>query len=306
MAAIQSGIFNLPSTLADGIIDYVQSGSAVAALSGSKPMRFGTTQLVTFTAHPKAEFVEEGGDKAPASADFKPVTTAPHKTQVTVRFDQEVQWADEDYQIGALNALAGAAQTALARALDLGVFYRMNPATGTAVSTWTNYLNASTLRVATSGDAAADIETAIGKVLAAGNEGYDVNGIALTRGEAFALATAKDKQGRPLYPELGYGVTADRFQGIPLSVTSTVDPPEAATRPNVLGIVGDWANGIYWGVQRALPVETITTGDPDGLGDLKRKNQIALRMEILYAWYVDVSRFAVIDGPAASTSSSGK
>ena len=51
-------------------------------------------------------------------------------------------------------------------------------------------------------------------------------------------------------------------------------------------------------MQRNLPVELITTGDPDGQGDLKRYNQIALRLEIVYAWYVFAERFALIDEPA--------
>lgn len=307
MGAITSGVFNLPNNLSDQIVKTVTSGSAVAALGKSQPQRFGKTQLITFTGAPKAEYVEEGDKKSPSDATFGSVTATPHKAQVTVRFDQEVQWADEDAQIGALTTLADSGARALERALDLGVFYRLNPLTGNEITKWSNYLNSSTLRVTGTDDAAKDIETAVGKVLGAGDEGYDVNGIALTRSEAFALATAKDKQGRPLYPELGYGVTANAFKGIPLAVTSTVNPPEAVKRPGVRGIVGDFANGIYWGVQRNLPVELITTGDPDGQGDLKRFNQIALRLEIVYAWYVFADRFALIDepAPASSTASTG-
>ena len=36
-------------------------------------------------------------------------------------------------------------------------------------------------------------------------------------------------------------------------------------------------------------------GDPDGLGDLKRSNQVALRLEIVYGWYVFANRFSVIE-----------
>ena len=53
--------------------------------------------------------------------------------------------------------------------------------------------------------------------------------------------------------------------------------------------------GIRWGVQRDLPLEVITYGDPDGQGDLKRKNQIALRVEIVYGWAVmDLDAFALV------------
>ncbi|MDY5137592.1 phage major capsid protein, partial [Actinotignum sanguinis] len=55
---------------------------------------------------------------------------------------------------------------------------------------------------------------------------------------------------------------------------------------NVRAIVGDFNNGIRWGIQKELPLEVIPYGDPDGAGDLKRKNEVALRLEIVYAWYV--------------------
>lgn len=71
--------------------------------------------------------------------------------------------------------------------------------------------------------------------------------------------------------------------------------PEASADTNVRAILGDFQNGIRWGVQRNLPIELIRWGDPDGQGDLKRKNQIALRLEIVYGWYVFADRFAVIE-----------
>ena len=46
---------------------------------------------------------------------------------------------------------------------------------------------------------------------------------------------------------------------------------------------------------RDLGLEVIETGDPDGLGDLKRLNQIAYRLEIVYSWAViDPAGFAVL------------
>lgn len=259
------GIKAMPTQIADGIVDQVQSGSAIGVLSQQKAMRFGETSIVTFENRPRAEFVDEGAK-------------------------------------------------ALSRALDLGVFYRLNPLSGKPVESWTNYLNATTKRVARTASPDVDIERAIGLILN-DKEGWDVNGIAMSRQYAFDLATLKDTQKRPLYPELGYGVTMNSFKGIPASVTTTVSAPEFTapaegdtyTVPKVGAIVGDWRNGIYWGVQRNLPLETITYGDPDGQGDLRRNNQIALRLEILYAWYVFTDRFAVVEGDApAATTKAGK
>ncbi|NEG90660.1 phage major capsid protein, partial [Bifidobacterium aerophilum] len=217
-----------------------------------------------------------------------------------------------DYQLGIINKLATEGAKALSRALDLGVFYRLNPLSGKPVTAWTNYLNATTKRVTRTASPDVDVEQAIGLILN-DKEGWDVNGIAMSREFAFSLATLKDTQKRPLYPELGYGVTMNSFKGIPASVTTTVNAPEFTapgtgetyTVPKVGAIVGDWKNGIYWGVQRNLPLETITYGDPDGQGDLRRNNQIALRLEILYAWYVFTDRFAVVEGDAP-TGKAGK
>ena len=59
-------------------------------------------------------------------------------------------------------------------------------------------------------------------------------------------------------------------------------------------IIGQW-DLLRWGVQKSIPVELIKFGDPDGQGDLKRKNQIALRLEVVYGWGVmDLDGFAVV------------
>ncbi|WGH80991.1 hypothetical protein QDX25_09350 [Auritidibacter ignavus] len=70
--------------------------------------------------------------------------------------------------------------------------------------------------------------------------------------------------------------------------------PEATTDTGVRGILGDFTNGIRWGAQREFPVEKIMYGDPDGQGALSRHNQIALRLEIVYGWYVFADRFALV------------
>jgi hypothetical protein len=48
-------------------------------------------------------------------------------------------------------------------------------------------------------------------------------------------------------------------------------------------IVGDFS-AVRWGVQKAIGLELIEFGDPDGNGDLKRNNQIAFRAEVVYGW----------------------
>ena len=89
----------MPRNLADGMIKGSKSESTVAKLSGREPQRFGEVEYITFNDFPKAEFVEEGADKGHTTGGFGTVTAKPHKAQVTMRFNEEVQWADEDLSL---------------------------------------------------------------------------------------------------------------------------------------------------------------------------------------------------------------
>ena len=292
----------MPREIADGMVKKTLSTSTIAKLSAQEPMRFGKTEIITFNDLPRAQFVEENGDKESTSGSFGSVTAAPHKAQVTMRFSQEVQWADDEHQLGVLRTLASAGADALSRALDLGVFHRINPLNGQAITTWTNYINATTKRVELGkggSDPDADFRAAAGLIINDLDTGVQVTGAALDPKFTWALANLMVKDGAgvtstPRYPQLGLGADVSSFMGVPVAVGSTVSGLPEAADTKVRAIVGDFTGGIRWGIQKELPVELITYGDPDGQGDLKRKNQIALRLEIVYGWYAFVDRFAVV------------
>ena len=136
------------------------------------------------------------------------------------------------------------------------------------------------------------IEQAAGLVIA---DGYVPNGIAFDPTYAWTVATARYADGRKKYPELGFGSSITSFEGLSAYSSSTVSgTPEASANTNVKAIIGQW-DLLRWGVQKSIPVELIKFGDPDGQGDLKRKNQIALRLEVVYGWGVmDLDGFAVV------------
>lgn len=292
----------MPREIADGMVKKTLSTSTIAKLSAQEPMRFGKTDIITFNDLPRAQFVEENGDKESTTGSFGSVTAAPHKAQVTMRFSQEVQWADDEHQLGVLRTLASAGADALSRALDLGVFHRINPLNGQAITTWTNYINATTKRVELGkggSDPDADFRAAAGLIINDLDTGVQVTGAALDPKFTWALANLMVKDGAgvtstPRYPQLGLGADVSSFMGVPVAVGSTVSGLPEAADTKVRAIVGDFTGGIRWGIQKELPVELITYGDPDGQGDLKRKNQIALRLEIVYGWYAFVDRFAVV------------
>ena len=289
MAVLATSGITLPKNIAAGMWQKAATGSTVAQLSGSEPMQFGDVTVMTFNTRPRAEYVGEGADKASSSVGFGTKTITPKKVQVTLRFNEEVQWADEDYQIGVLQTVGDACGNALARALDLGVYHAINPLTGTAISGLTDNVTDTTSSVEVAGSADTEVEAAAGLVIA---NGFIPNGIALDPKYAWTLATARYSDGRKKYPDLGFGTNITQFEGLNASVSSTVSATPEATDTKVRGIIGDFST-IRWGVQRNIPIQKIEFGDPDGQGDLKRKNQIALRAEVVYGWaLMDLTAFA--------------
>jgi hypothetical protein len=304
MAILATSNITLPKTIAAGMFAKATTGSAVAALSGSEPQQFGEVTHMTLTGRPRAELVGEGAQKGSTNTTFGTKVVTPHKFQVTQRFNQEVKWADEDYQLGILQTLSEEGSLALARALDLGVFHGINPLTGTAaasivagdrIGTTTNKVE---LTTATLNTPDLVIEQAAGLVIA---DGYLPNGIAFDPRYAWNVATARYADGRKKYPELGFGSNITSFEGLQAFSSSTVSGlPEATADSGIKAIVGQW-DLLRWGVQRSIPVEVIEHGDPDGQGDLKRQNQIALRLEVVYGWGVmDLDGFATIEDKVAN------
>lgn len=296
----------LPREIADGMVKKTQTLSTVALLSKQKPMRFGKQDVIVFDNLPKAEFVEEGADKASTTGSFSSVQAVPHKAQVTMRFSQEVMWSDEDYQLGILDELAQAGAEALSRALDLGLYHAINPLTGTKIAAWTNYAAATTKVVEMKGKTVepdAAFRAAVGQVVNGANP-VPVTGAAFDPKFSWALSELRRKDGSgdtsdQRYPQLGFGTNVTEFNSVPVAQGNTVSATPEATDTKIRAIVGDFTNGVRWGIQRQLPVELIQFGDPDGQGDLKRKNQVALRLETVYAWYVFIDRFALVKEASA-------
>ena len=295
MAALITTDFTLPQNVAKGIWKKAQSASVLARLSGSEPQKFGKTNVMVLTAPPKAELVGESVAKSPTPTTYGNKTVTPFKLQVTMRTSNEVQWADEDHQLGVLEDMSQNAGIALGRALDLVGIHKINPLTGTVAQSVTEGItdttNSATLA---SGKYDEAIETAAGLVI---TDGFTPTGIAMDPVLSFGLATQRDGEDRKLYPDLGLGANVASFLGLNAAVGDTVSgkqevPSESAT--NILGIVGQF-DAFRWGIQRDIAAHLIEYGDPDGLGDLQRMNQIAIRAEIVYGiGIMDLNAFAKV------------
>lgn len=298
MAVLATSNLTIPKDIADGIVKDVQDGSAVATLSASSPFRFGETDIVTLNGRPKAEFVGEGADKSSDTIEFGVVTARPRKAQVTLRFNEEVQWADEDYQLGVLAEVGQALGEAMTRALDLGVLHAVNPLTGANLTGSPTYVGASTNVIDATDDPEADIEAAFGSLVTAAAP-VTPTGIALDPAYAFKLATSRyANDGRKKFPDMPLSPRqVGSFMGMSAAVGDTIAAAAEVTGgTGISAIVGDWNRGLRWGIAKSLPLEVIRFGDPDGQGDLKRKNQIALRVEAAYVWHVFTDKFALIKG----------
>jgi phage terminase large subunit-like protein len=295
----------MPREIADGMITKAQSTSTVAQLSGSEPQRFGDVDYIIFDDFPRAEFVEEGADKASTTGGFRSVTAKPHKAQVTMRFNEEVRWADEDYQLQVISQLGSKGADALSRALDLGLYHRINPLTGKEITGWDNYLGSTTKSVTAGDELDLSIREAAGLVINDPEWPVSPTGLALDTSAVWDLGNLQtklangDPSGQARYPQIGLGTDVPSFLGLNTAVGNTVSGRPEAADNGIRAIVGDFTSGIRWGVQRNLPLELITYGDPDGQGDLKRKNQIAIRLEIVYGWYVFADRFATVKAAAS-------
>lgn len=298
MVTLTSSDVLLPTQIVDGIVEKSKTGSTIAALSGQEPMRFGDVNIVTFDEDLTAEFVEEGGAKSADDAKPNSVVAVPHKAVVNFRTSDEFKIADEDYQLGILDKFEEKCARALSRALDLGAYYRINPRTGNPITGWPNYLNSTTNRVEISANADLDVEAAAGLVI---GDGYRPTGMALDPAYAWTLSTARYSDGRKKYPELGFGVDVSSFEGMQASISSTVSgkPKDGdAADTGVRGILGNFQQGIRWGVQRTFPFRMLEYGDPDNTGrDLAGHNEVLFRAEVIFAWYVFVDQFAVIETP---------
>ena len=196
-----------------------------------------------------------------------------------------------------MEALAGNIATGVSRAVDLVAIHGINPLTGQAAQSVTDYItkngNGHVIN-STSATPEVDLDAA---AAALQGSGYVATGIALDPVYAGVLARTKKTNGDRVFPELGLGFNVDRIAGIQAAVSNTVSG--SAEFPNAIstgvgGIMADWS-ALKWGIARNVPLHLIEYGDPDGAGDLQRTNEVAIRAEVIFGFAIlDDKAFAII------------
>jgi len=294
MAVLDTGDLVIPTQILDPWLGKVKGGSTIAVLSDSIPMKFGAGQSMTFDIG-EAELVEEGANKGATTFSKTVKTVNPHKFHKTVRWTDEVMWADEDHQLGVVEQILDLIQPALSRALDFGVFHGINPADGTAAVSITESLADTTQDVATDANEPVYEELDAADLLVL-ESSYVPRDVALDPTWAARFSTLRGTNSEAkLYPNFKLGTAVSELDGHRASVSNTVGAKGiAAVDTDILGFVGDFS-GIRWGVQKSIGLEVIRYGDPDGQGDLKRNNQVAFRAEVVYGWGIyDLDAFAKV------------
>ncbi|MFE3051598.1 phage major capsid protein [Nocardia sp. NPDC059239] len=295
MAVLTTGSLTIPTQIIDPWLGKVQYGSTIATLSGAIPMKFGKGNSMTFSIG-EAEYVGEGANKGASTVTPSTKTVNPFKFHKTVRWTEEVMWADSDYQMEVVRQILDLISPALSRALDFGVFHGINPTGGAAVAAMTEKLSDTTnsVEIAPTDKPYANLDAADALVLAGG---FNPRDIALNPDFASKFGGLRGTQSeQKLYPNLSYATSpVGELEGHRSSVSNTVGAVGvAAAATNVKGFVGDFS-AIRWGIQKQIGLQVIEYGDPDGQGDLKRNNQVAFRAEVVYGWGIaDTKSFAKI------------
>lgn len=282
MAVLDTGDLVIPEQILDPWLGKIQHGSTIATLSDSIPMKFGTGSSMTFDIG-EAEYVGEGANKGASTVTPTIKTVTPFKFHKTVRWTDEVLWADEDHQLGVVSQILDLIQPALSRALDYGVFHGINPSSGATVAAMTEQLSDTTNSVEIAAAAPYTyLDAADALVLA---DGYVPRDVAIDPTWAAGFSTLRGTNSEvKLYPNFRLSTEVSELDGHRASVSKTVGAVGVASADtDVKAFVGDFGT-IRWGVQKSIGLEVIRYGDPDGQGDLKRNNQVAFRAEVVYGW----------------------
>lgn len=283
----------LPTSITEGIYLGAEKRSAILAVSPAKPQRFGNMTNMTLTTRPKAQIVGAAAAKGESGGVLTPVQSAPIKAHATIRVEQELQWADEDVQLGALRDLGLALEQALAEQIDLAVIHRVSALEGAVVAAIPAGLVTTgsevEMNLKTAGtNAGTYLGQAAGTVMGAG---FVPNGAVMDGTFAYQVASATDSSGRPIDANFPLNGVIDNYRGLRVGVTPSVSGTNVMADSKLRAIVGDF-DALRVGLMRNIGVTVIPYGDPDNTGrDLAGHNEVALRGEIVFS-------FAILNGSA--------
>lgn len=292
MATIKAGA-NFPAEVVNEMFNAVRGHSALAKLSGQKPMPFtGVTQFV-FNAEGEAALVGEGAAKPAGNATATPKIIKPVKFVYQQRVSDEFAKSSDEVRLRYLEGFAEGFGRKIARSFDIAAMHGIEPATKAAASfKATNSFDGMVTNIETY--AAATVDENIDDAIQSITDG-SVSGIVLSPTAAAALSKIK-ANGVTQYPEFRFGQNPDAFYGMVSDVNSTLEVQGTGVTEKDHVLVGDFAGAFRWGYADNIGLEVIEYGDPDGAGhDLKQYNEVLLRTEAYIGWGIlDANAFALV------------
>ena len=295
ITTITGSMANMPEELITEIFSKVQGHSSLAKLATQIPVPFVGAEEMVFSMDDEVSIVGEGENKPPHDAKFESVVIRPVKFVYQHRLTDEFISMAEEQQLPYLQAFTDGFAKKIARGLDIAAMHGINPKDGADASfKSTNSFDGLVSNLVTYAAATVDVNIEDGVALVNADNGA-VTGLALSTAAGTALSKIK-VNGVAQYPEFRFGQNPNAFYGMGSDVNSTVSVTGTATGAVTDQIIlGDFQNAFKWGYAKNIPLEVIQYGDPDGLGDLKRKNQIVLRTEAYIGWGIlDADSFAIV------------
>ena len=292
MATIKAGA-NFPAEVVNEMFNAVRGHSALAKLSGQKPMPFtGVTQFV-FNAEGEAALVGEGAAKPAGNAAATPKIIKPVKFVYQQRVSDEFVKSSDEVRLRYLEGFAEGFGRKIARSFDIAAMHGIEPATKAAASfKATNSFDGMVTNIETY--AAATVDENIDDAIQSITDG-NVSGIVLSPTAAAALSKIK-ANGVTQFPEFRFGQNPDAFYGMASDVNSTLEVQGTGVSEKDHVLVGDFEGAFRWGYADNISLEVIEYGDPDGAGhDLKQYNEVLLRTEAYIGWGIlDANAFALV------------
>ena len=295
ITTITGSMANMPEELITDIFSKVQGHSSLAKLATQIPVPFVGTEEMVFSMDDEVSIVGEGENKPPHDAKFESVVIRPVKFVYQHRLTDEFISMAEEQQLPYLQAFTDGFAKKIARGLDIAAMHGINPKDRADASfKATNSFDGLVTNLVTYAAATVDVNIEDAVALVNADNGA-VTGLALSTAAGTALSKIK-VNGVVQYPEFRFGQNPSAFYGMGSDVNSTVSVTGTATGAVTDQIIlGDFQNAFKWGYAKNIPLEVIQYGDPDGLGDLKRKNQIVLRTEAYIGWGIlDADSFAIV------------
>lgn len=289
MASVLSKGSLFPEELTNEMFNLVKGKSALAALSGQKPVPFNGAQMFTFNFDKEIDVLGENDAKSNGGVTVSPVTISPVKVEYGVRVSEEFMYASEDVQLQYLQSFSDGFAAKVARGFDIMALHGLNPRSGelsenVIKNNYADYIVSQKVTQSSASDANEDVEAAIAMVQA--NE-EDVTGIAMAPALRSQLAVLTYDNGQVMFPELGWGNAPGELRGLLAQVNSTVSKAASGATESDMAIVGNFRDYFRWGFAKEIPLQVIEYGNPDNdtdAGDLKGHNQVYLRCEAFIGW----------------------